>query len=191
MWLTGNSRFPFLSCIDRSITSCFPLSPVLEVDDMGSLQACLQEVSQFQVLGCWSGLWAAILHSCWQRLHRQTYRDKERHSKTRMALSRAQTSAKAQQFPLVLTHRYHQPTYVCFFTSGSRHYPLRNVWTCWKTPYLAMLKRFFKHHWICSFIWIRTKITDKLVFLSSAGLYEKSFMVRHRFIGLKFCCAGL
>lgn len=40
------------------------LLPVLEVDDMSSLQAHLQEIAQFYVLGCWARLWATVLDTC-------------------------------------------------------------------------------------------------------------------------------
>lgn len=62
-----------LSRINLSTSNLFPLLPILEVDDVGSLQARLQEVAQFQVLGCRAGLWAAVLNSCRQRLQKQTY----------------------------------------------------------------------------------------------------------------------
>lgn len=57
-----------LSCFLDSEVNCFCLLPVLEVDDVGSLQACLQEVAQFLVLGCWARFWAAVLNPCWYRL---------------------------------------------------------------------------------------------------------------------------
>lgn len=46
------------------------LSPVLEVDDVGSLQARLQEIAQFYVLGGWARLWAAVLNTCRQGLQK-------------------------------------------------------------------------------------------------------------------------
>lgn len=46
------------------------LSPVLEVDDVGSLQAHLQEIAQFYVLGGWARLWAAVLNTCRQGLQK-------------------------------------------------------------------------------------------------------------------------
>lgn len=39
--------------------------PVLEVDDVGPLQAGLQEVAQLHVLWCRSRFWAAVLNPCW------------------------------------------------------------------------------------------------------------------------------
>lgn len=47
------------------------LLPVLEVDDVGSLQARLQEIAQFYVLGGWARLWAAVLNTCRQSLQRE------------------------------------------------------------------------------------------------------------------------
>lgn len=38
--------------------------PVLKVDDVGSLQARLQEIAQFYVLGGWARLGAAVLNTC-------------------------------------------------------------------------------------------------------------------------------
>lgn len=47
------------------------LLPVLEVDDVGSLQAHLQEIAQFYVLGGWARLWAAVLNTCRQCLQKE------------------------------------------------------------------------------------------------------------------------
>lgn len=47
------------------------LLPVLEVDDVGSLQARLQEIAQFYVLGGWARLWAAVLNTCRQGLQKE------------------------------------------------------------------------------------------------------------------------
>lgn len=54
------------------------LLPVLEVDDVGSLQACLQEIAQFYVLGGWARLWAAVLNTCRQGLKKENTGEKKR-----------------------------------------------------------------------------------------------------------------
>lgn len=47
------------------------LVPVLEVDDMCSLQTRLQEIAQFNVLGGGARLWASVLNTCRQGLQRK------------------------------------------------------------------------------------------------------------------------
>lgn len=93
---------------DLSVSS--PLSPVLEVDDVRSLQACLQEVAQFYVLGCRARLWAAILNPRWQCLQKETYGDKDIHTKLLIIIELKMSSDEFNVLPLKSSHIYNNTT---------------------------------------------------------------------------------
>ena len=117
----------------------FP-SPVFKVDDVGPLQACLQEIAQLLVVSRGPRLGAAVLHPCWQRLGTQA---EDTTSTTKPLLQIYAHNILLTRHSHTFTHKPSRPpadrAVRCLLTSRSRWWfpgpaHLPSYWTTLATP---------------------------------------------------------